>query len=263
MARAKRHYIPGQIWHLTHRCHKREFLLKLAKDRRKWLQWLFEAKRRYGLVILNYTVTSNHIHLLVMDEKGRDVIPESIKLVAGRTGQEYNLRKKRKGAFWEDRYHATAIESEQHLLRCLIYIDLNMVRNGVVSHPSEWPFGGYNEIQKPRRKCVLIAYQKLAELTGFATYDAFRKAHKELVSESLANGNNFRQTQWTESIAVGSKNFIKTIKEKMGILAKGQKILENDGGFQLREEMGTYYAVLDSKKEDTGAKNAYVWNAIS
>ena len=260
MARAKRHYIPGQIWHLTHRCHKREFLLKFAKDRRKWLQWLFEAKRRYGLVILNYTVTSNHIHLLVMDDKGRDVIPESIKLVAGRTGQEYNLRKKRKGAFWEDRYHATAIESEQHLLRCLTYIDLNMVRNGVVSHPSEWSFGGYNEIQKPRRKCVLIAYQKLAELTGFETYDAFRAAHRELVNELLANGNNFRQTRWTESIAVGSKNFIETIKEDLGIFAKGRKLLENDGSFQLREERRAYIVNFDSKKDDIGAQNGYLWD---
>ncbi len=69
------------------------------------------------------------------------------------------MRKNRKGAFWEDRYHATAIESERHLLRCLVYIDLNMVRTGVVSHPSEWPFGGYNEIQNPRRKCVLIGDQ--------------------------------------------------------------------------------------------------------
>ena len=32
MARAKRHYIPGQIWHITHRCHKREFLLKFAQE---------------------------------------------------------------------------------------------------------------------------------------------------------------------------------------------------------------------------------------
>ncbi len=39
MARAKRHYIPEQIWHITHRCHKREFLLKFAKDRQRWLQW--------------------------------------------------------------------------------------------------------------------------------------------------------------------------------------------------------------------------------
>ena len=28
MARAHRHFIPGLVWHLTHRCHKREFLLK-------------------------------------------------------------------------------------------------------------------------------------------------------------------------------------------------------------------------------------------
>jgi len=77
MARAKRHYIPGQIWHITHRCHKREFLLKFAKDRRRWLQWLFEARRRYGLSVLNYTVTSNHIHLLVADDKSRGVILEA------------------------------------------------------------------------------------------------------------------------------------------------------------------------------------------
>ena len=61
MARAQRHYLPGQVWHITHRCHKREFLLKFAKDRRRWLQWLFEAKRRYGLVIMNYVVTYNPI----------------------------------------------------------------------------------------------------------------------------------------------------------------------------------------------------------
>jgi putative transposase len=57
-------------------------------------------------------VTSNHIHLLVFDGGERDVIPKSIQLVAGRTGQEYNQRKNRNGAFWEDRYHATAVSSD-------------------------------------------------------------------------------------------------------------------------------------------------------
>jgi len=84
---------------MTHRCHKKEFLLKFARDRRRWLQWLFEAKKRYGIRILNYMITSNHIHLLVVDGGGRDVILKSIKLVAGRTGQEYNQRKNRKGLF--------------------------------------------------------------------------------------------------------------------------------------------------------------------
>jgi len=67
------------------------------------LHWAFEAKKRFGLSVLNYVVTSNHVHLLVKDT-GREVISQSIQLIAGRTAQEYNQRKNRQGAFWEDRY---------------------------------------------------------------------------------------------------------------------------------------------------------------
>jgi len=101
MARAHRHFIPGQVWHLTHRCHKREFLLRFARDRRRWLQWLYMARKRYGLTVLDYCVTSNHVHLLVYDGAGGDGIAKSVQLLAGRTAQEYNQRNKhRKGAFW-------------------------------------------------------------------------------------------------------------------------------------------------------------------
>lgn len=33
MPRANRHYIPSYVWHITHRCHKKEFLLEFARDR--------------------------------------------------------------------------------------------------------------------------------------------------------------------------------------------------------------------------------------
>lgn len=165
MPRANRHHIPGQIWHITHRCHKKEFLLRFAKDRKRWLYWLFEAKKRYGLQILNYTVTSNHIHLMVVDGE-KEVIPKSLQLVAGKTAQEYNRRKQRKGAFWQYRYHATAIESGEYLVRCRVYIDPNMVRNGVVTHPSAWPHGGYNEIQQPPQRYSLIDRDKLLACCG-------------------------------------------------------------------------------------------------
>jgi len=93
---------------------------------------VFEAKKRIGLSVLNYMVTSNHIHLLVKDT-GPNVIAQSMQLIAGRTAQEHNQRKGRQGAFWEDRYHATAVEIDEHLHRCLVYLDLNMVRAGVWS----------------------------------------------------------------------------------------------------------------------------------
>ena len=59
-------------------------MLKFARDRQRWLRWLFESKKRFGTRILNYTVTSNHIHLLVQDDGRRDILPKTIQLTAGR-----------------------------------------------------------------------------------------------------------------------------------------------------------------------------------
>jgi REP-associated tyrosine transposase len=58
--------------------------LKFARDRRRYLHWLFEARKRFGLCVIDYVVTSNHIDLLIKDT-GADVIAESMQLIAGRT----------------------------------------------------------------------------------------------------------------------------------------------------------------------------------
>jgi len=52
-------------------------------------------------------------YFLVRDT-GDDVMPRSIQLIVGRVAQQNNQKKKRKGAFWEDRNHATAIDSGEH-----------------------------------------------------------------------------------------------------------------------------------------------------
>jgi len=113
-------------------------------------------------------------------------------------GQEYNIRKRRKGAFWQDRYHATAVETGEHLRECLVYIDLNMVRAGILDRPSQWYWCGYNEIQKPRRKNVLIDYDKLRELAGYNTFDTFQTAHRKWVDSSLASHGIRREQRWSE-----------------------------------------------------------------
>ena len=256
MARAKRHFIPGYIWHITHRCHKRDFLLKLVRDRDRWKAWLFEAKKRYGLVVLDYTLTSNHIRLLVIDEGGRDVIPNSVKLVAGRVGQEYNIRKNRKGAFWEDRYHATAVQTGEHLIQCIVYIDTNMVRAGVVSHPSEWAHSGYNEIQKPKKRYGIIDFPRLMSVLQLDDPEELSVSHYNWVEEKLRQNDCNRETEWTESIGVGSRSFLQTVKEKLGYRAKGRSVMEGKGPgtYQLRETQ----AVYGSSSQEGG--NGYHWD---
>ena len=223
------------------------------------MQWLFEAKKRFGLCILNYMLTSNHIHLLVLDNE-KEAIPKSIQLIAGRSGQEYNQRKKRTGAFWEDRYHATAVESGSHLIKCLVYIDLNMVRAGVVQHPSEWPFSGYNEIQKPSQRYSLINRERLMDLLGIKDSDQLSISHRQWIEEVLKEGLNVRETKWTESIAVGNRAFVEVTQEKLGIKAKSRKIFGTDEMYELREEQSAYNDIFGPKKGTLRPKNAYFWN---
>lgn len=262
MARAKRHYLPGYVWHITHRCHKGEFLLRYSIDRQRWLYWLYQARKRFGLTVLDYMVTSNHVHLLVSDDTDPTVIPDSIQLVAGRTAWEYNRRKNRKGAYWEDRYHATAVESGLHLARCIAYIDTNMVRAGIVDHPLAWDSCGYREIQSPRRKNVLINRPRLRELTGIASEESLQKEHAAWVAHRLAQSDQSRENRWTGSIAVGSRAFAEGVRTRLGCPVKGRKVIGDDQeGYHLRENTSGYNAIFGAKKDDIGPENSHPWNA--
>ena len=255
MARANRYFIPGYIWHLTHRCHKKEFLLKFNKDKKNWMSWLFEAKKRYGLSILNYVVTSNHVHLLVLCEKNQNVVSKSMQLIAGRTAQKYNLRKNRQGAFWQDRYHATAIEYDTHLIQCMIYIDLNMVRAGVVSHPAEWPFGGFHEIQNERKKFNRIDRKRLMKIFGFVDEIELREDRKNVIDEALRTERHTqRDCMWTESVGVGSSRFLEQLKDRLGVKAWRRRVVEGRGTHELKEELAASNDVFDSQKGYSGPK---------
>ena len=159
-----------------------------------------------------------------MKDTGGPVIAQSMQLIAGRTAQEYNRRKRRGGAFWEDRYHATAIAADEHLHRCLVYIDLNMVRAGVVEHPSEWTHSGYKEIQEPPRRYGVIDLKTLSELCGFKEVADFPKCHRQWVTEALAEEGVGREGRWSEAIAIGGAAFVDEVKNALGPRAMHREI---------------------------------------
>ncbi len=205
--------------------------------------------------MLNYMVTSNHVHLLAFDNGGRNVIPDSIKLVAGRTGQEYNVRKNRKGAFWEDRYHATAVERSRYLRQCITYIDMNMVRAGVVEHPRQWEFCGYSEIQNPRKRKGIIDFDRLMGLLGFENYEDLKVAHCKWVESAIQTDNCDKENKWTQSIAVGSKTFIEKMKGTLGYRARGREIIGAGDTYELREVITPI-----GNAENLDSENTYLWN---
>jgi hypothetical protein len=163
-------------------------------------------------------------------------------------------------AFWEDRYHATAIASDEHLDRCLVYIDLNMVRAGVVHHPGKWKESGFSEIQKPPKRYAIIDLQTLSELSGFADPRDFQRAHREWIDQGLENGLAVRDDRWSESIAVGSLAFVETIKAELGIKGAQRDVTETDGSFALREPAEAYAGNSSGKIEALRPQNTFVWD---
>lgn len=260
MPRANRYFLPGHVWHLTHRCHDQSFLMGLACDRRRWVVWLFEARKRYGLTVLNYAVTRNHVHLLVHADGDRLVIPRAMQLLAGRTAQAFNHRKGRSGAFWEDRYHATAVETGRHLRRCMTYIDLNMVRAGVVRHPAEWECCGYREIQNPPRRYRRIDRDALVRLLDLGTFDDVRAWQRESVRQCLERGDLQRRSEWTESIAVGDEAYAARVQADLGFAAYHRAVHRlGDGPHVLREAATAYDHGIELPEPVVSIENRLLW----
>lgn len=214
------------------------------RDRCRDQRWLFEAKKRFGFSVLDYLMTSNHIHLLVKDT-GSNVIAQSMQLIAGRTAQEYNQRKGKRGAFWEDRYHATAIEIDEHLHRCVVYIDLNMVRAGVVNHPGQWNESGFCEIQEPPKRYAIVDLRALSELCGFGELADFQRAQRQWIEEALEGAPAVRDDRWSEAIAVGSLAFVETVKNDLGVEARHRDVIEADGRYTAEAYAGKFTGKKD------------------
>jgi putative transposase len=163
-----------------------------------------------------------------------------MQLIASCTGKAYNRRKRRRGAFWEDCYHATAVDNDEYLARCLVYIDLNMVRAGVVRHPRDWRECGYHEIQKPADRYRIIDRAALCDLLGVAD-ERLAAVQNEWIESRLARGNLEREQQWSEAVAVGGRSFVERLKEELGARARYRRVEDVDGLSILRDEGARYW----------------------
>ncbi|EAR22420.1 hypothetical protein NB231_11809 [Nitrococcus mobilis Nb-231] len=163
-----------------------------------------------------------------------------MQLIAGHTAQAYNQRKQRRGAYWEDRYHATAIEADEHLARCITYIDLNMVRAGAVHHPREWEASGYREIHNPPARYRTIDYPALMGLLGIPDLQRLQLIHRSWIEEALKAEQSVRDERWSRSLAIGSQAFVARFQADLGIFAIHRTIEKHGNSRVLREDAADY-----------------------
>jgi len=195
--------------HVTHRCQEGRFLLKFDLDRAAYRRRLFEASRRFRrLRFLDYTITSNHVHLLVWAPRMAD-LSEMMHWLQGSAAVDRNRRKGRHGAVWSGRFHPTLVQSGSHLSRCLFYLDMNMVRAGVVGHPFEWPFGGAVELGGQRRRCRVIDQARLLACLGMpGRAEAFQAWYRATLAELCRTPAQPPEPYWAKAFAVGDRAWL-------------------------------------------------------
>jgi len=201
-----RQIIGEHCYHITHRCHQRQFLLRWQKDRRSFRCRLWQMSQKYPVSILNYMLTGNHIHLVLWAEQPA-AVSLAMQFLDGTTSHDYNRRCNREGAFWSRRYRPTIVQSDTHLARCFFYVEMNMVRARAIKHPGQWLGGAYDEFTGQRQRYRIIDMEKLLALINHPCVAAFRKWYLDEVARQCKNEQMLREPWWSEAAAVGSQSW--------------------------------------------------------
>ena len=97
---------------------------------------------------------TNHVHHLITTDLDNGM-SKVMQYIGRYYVQYFNDQYQRTGTLWEGLYKATLLDSENYLLTCRRYIELNPVRAGMVSDPAEYPWSSYHYNALGIENCLL------------------------------------------------------------------------------------------------------------
>jgi len=142
MARLARISVPGYPYHIIQRGNNRQLIFSSTADRERMLELLAENAALHDVAIHAYVLMDNHFHLLATPQTAHS-LPAMMQAVGRRYVRYFNDRQGRSGTLWEGRYKSALVQTERYLLACMVYLDLNPVRAGLVSRPQDYRWSSH------------------------------------------------------------------------------------------------------------------------
>ncbi len=131
MPRAARIDIPDLLQHVIVRGVNRCDIFRDDDDRSRFLRSLSKFLVQTGTECLAWSLMTNHFHLLLCPRQTR-LAPLMRRLLTG-YAIYYNLRHKRSGHLFQNRYKSIVCDEDAYLLELVRYIHLNPLRAGLVA----------------------------------------------------------------------------------------------------------------------------------
>ena len=146
MPRQARRKSESGVYHIMLRGINKQVIFEDEEDVIKFLETLKKYKEISGYKIYAYCLMSNHIHLLLKVEK--EDIDLVIKRIASSYVYWYNLKYKRNGHLFQDRYKSEPVENDSYFLTVVRYIHQNPLKAGLCNSVDGYCFSSYNEYVK-------------------------------------------------------------------------------------------------------------------
>jgi len=143
MPRRSRIVISGYPHHIIQRGHNRQAVFASDGDYSYYLDNMREWKEKLGCLVYAYCLMTNHVHLIIDPGQEEGNLAQLMKRVGGRQTRYVNKMEKRSGCLWEGRYKSSPISTDEYLLACCRYVELNPVRAGIVSDPADYCWSSY------------------------------------------------------------------------------------------------------------------------
>ncbi len=129
------------------------------------MQLLMECSIEFDCAVHAYCLMTNHVHLLVTP-RDAEACSRFMKHLSQCYVQTINDRMQRSGTLWESRYYSCLLRTDQYVLACYRYIELNPVRAGMVQAPQDYVWSSFSMHGDGRTVGWLrphVAYESLAD----------------------------------------------------------------------------------------------------
>ena len=134
--------LPGIAVHVVQRGNNQSDCFLAQEDREFYLFHLGKLLPRARCRLHAFCLMTNHVHLLLSADQG-DGCAQLMKGIGQLHAQYINKRYGRSGYLWQGRFKSCLVQSEDYVLACYRYIELNPVRAGIARRPDEYRWSSY------------------------------------------------------------------------------------------------------------------------
>ena len=177
MARLLRVMPVGIPVHVIQRGNNRQVCFGALEDYAVYIEWLKEYSSEFAVDIHAWVFMTNHVHLLCTPRR-EGGISRMMQALGRRYVRYFNYQYRRSGTLWEGRFKSCLVQEEKYLLEVYRYIELNPVRAGMVTEPSEYRWSSYQINALGKTSVLCTPHQEYLNLG--VTKEERTKVYREL-----------------------------------------------------------------------------------